>query len=46
MKQDMSNFDSDSLTCEPTLFLAKKISNSSKSTVIVLFPEKGEEIDY
>ena len=39
MKQVMSNFDSDFLTCEPALFPAKNSPNSAKSNRI--FPRKG-----
>ena len=39
MKQDISNFDSDPLTCDPALLPAKNSPNSAKSNGI--FPGKG-----
>ena len=39
MKWDMSNFDSDPLTCDPAMFLAKKSPNSAKRNRI--FSGKG-----
>ena len=43
VKQDISNFDSDPLTCDSALFPAKNSPNSVKSNHI--FPERREEIE-
>ena len=40
-KQELSNFDSNPLTCDTALFPAKNSPNSAKSNHI--FPEKGRE---
>ena len=41
MKQYLSNFDSDPLTCDPALFPGKNIANIAKSNRI--FPGKVRE---
>ena len=46
VKQDMSNFDSDPLTCDPALFPAKNSPNSAKNNRISPGKGTGESLDF
>ena len=43
MKKDVSNFDSDPLTCDPALSLARNSPNSAKSNRIFSRKERGDK---